>query len=277
MKNIIEKLYDHQIKALELFQKYKRSHSNKSCLINMPTGTGKSGIIAIISQYYYTNKSVIIISPRVTLADQIKKDVQRRFFVKALKINNYHSPKKVRRLGSLIPIDQEPFTIVSTIQKLLSLKKQNVNYYNKLIEKIELVIFDEGHYEPAISWSKIVRELSSKRVLFTATPYRNDFKLFDIDPKYIYSFRYEEACERKIVRKVKFIQSNYSKNNFAREFLKTFKAIPKNIQNLRSIVRCNSISSINRIHFNLSNLNQKAIAIHDRYSKEDSDNKITYR
>lgn len=58
-------------------------------------------------------------------------------------------------------------------------------------DKVDLVIFDEGHAEPASKWSKAVRKFECKKLIITATPYRNDLFSFDIDVKhhYIYTFK----------------------------------------------------------------------------------------
>ena len=51
---------------------------------------------------------------------------------------------------------------------------------DQIKNSFDLVIVDEGHYEPAVSWSRGVREFNLPTVLLSATPYRNDYKSFRV-------------------------------------------------------------------------------------------------
>lgn len=57
----------------------------------------------------------------------------------------------------------------------------------------DLVIVDEGHYEPAYIWSQCIRQLARPTVLFSATPYRNDFKYFAVKGNFAFNLSYREA------------------------------------------------------------------------------------
>jgi site-specific recombinase XerD len=54
-------------------------------------------------------------------------------------------------------------------------KRKSAEDLLQLLATFDLILVDEGHYEPAVSWSKGVRELNRPTVLLSATPYRNDF------------------------------------------------------------------------------------------------------
>jgi superfamily II DNA or RNA helicase len=56
---------------------------------------------------------------------------------------------------------------------------------------VDLVLFDEGHHEPALRWSETVRKIYKPRIIFTATPFRNDLKLFDVDLQHAYDPAYD--------------------------------------------------------------------------------------
>ena len=47
-------------------------------------------------------------------------------------------------------------------------------YWKSLKDNVNLLFFDEGHREPAKYWRTVIRQFDCKKVLFTATPYRND-------------------------------------------------------------------------------------------------------
>jgi superfamily II DNA or RNA helicase len=52
---------------------------------------------------------------------------------------------------------------------------QSIEAFQDLIRSVDLVIVDEGHHEPAFSWAQAVRTLKKPTVVFSATPYRNDY------------------------------------------------------------------------------------------------------
>ncbi len=95
--------------------------------------------------------------------------------------------------------------IVMTVQMLASLESrsgESGSLYKILAKYAALVLFDEGHYEPAAVWSKVVRGLKRPLVLLSATPFRNDLKPFRINAVHIDIYRYAEAWGSKYVRKV---------------------------------------------------------------------------
>ncbi|MBC7210759.1 MAG: DEAD/DEAH box helicase family protein [Pseudomonas sp.] len=67
-------------------------------------------------------------------------------------------------------------------------------------DEFDLVIVDEGHYEPAISWSRGVREFNLPTLLLSATPYRNDYKSFRVRGRYLFNFPYRQAVDGRIIR-----------------------------------------------------------------------------
>ena len=68
---------------------------------------------------------------------------------------------------------------------------------------MRLVIVDEGHCEPAPHWREALRSIPVPRVIFTATPFRNDLKLFDIDFDHAYSLTHGEAVDGKFLRELR--------------------------------------------------------------------------
>ncbi|MDV6377754.1 DEAD/DEAH box helicase family protein [Sporosarcina sp. GW1-11] len=48
---------------------------------------------------------------------------------------------------------------------------------DKLVEEVEVVIFDEAHHLAAPEWGAVKERFSGEKILqFTATPFRNDGK-----------------------------------------------------------------------------------------------------
>ena len=101
--------------------------------------------------------------------------------------------------------------LVMTVQMLGSLKKKRkhnkgdsdtLTSYQKLKKNLDLLLFDEGHYEPAPEFSLSARELDKPCVLLSATPFRNDLKAFDIQKDNIHIYKYKDAVAQQYVRNV---------------------------------------------------------------------------
>ncbi|WP_162426024.1 DEAD/DEAH box helicase family protein [Pontibacter pudoricolor] len=106
-------LHKHQKEALDLIKDYLKSNSRKSALIQMPTGSGKTGVIAWAS-HFLTDNNVLILSPRVAIKDQLFKEVKEKFLAK-IKVNP--SNKKVSVLTHNIDFSVKTI-FIDTIQKV---------------------------------------------------------------------------------------------------------------------------------------------------------------
>jgi superfamily II DNA or RNA helicase len=74
--------------------------------------------------------------------------------------------------------------------------------FQDLLKSVDLVIVDEGHHEPAYSWAQAVR--AKPTIIFSATPYRNDYKYFEIDGNFVFNLPWQEAVREKLIREVVF-------------------------------------------------------------------------
>jgi hypothetical protein len=70
--------------------------------------------------------------------------------------------------------------------------------------RVDVIMVDEGHYEPAPSWSRSVRSLKRPTILLSATPFRNDYKLFSVRGAFTYNFPFPDARKELLVRDIKF-------------------------------------------------------------------------
>jgi hypothetical protein len=75
----------------------------------------------------------------------------------------------------------------------------------------DLVVVDEGHYEPAPSWSRTVRRFDRPTILFSATPFRNDYKSFRVRGRFVYNLPIEDVEKAKIIRTVEFASATPNK------------------------------------------------------------------
>lgn len=173
-------------------------------------------------------------------------------------------------------IAKEPNSVfVCTFSTLTTLRREHEDLYAKLAAVISLVVVDECHYEPAVGWGRSVKELERKTVLLTATPYRNDLKLFQIhDPdNHCYHFTHAHALKANIVRDVSFtaiLPQRSTPASASKEFankwkgLKAARKLPS--KDPRAIICCGNAQDIETVVRSLGREGLKAIGIHDRFS-----------
>ncbi|MEK4246588.1 DEAD/DEAH box helicase family protein [Psychrobacillus sp. FSL K6-2684] len=167
--------------------------SDAPATIVLPTGTGKTETMyaTIISERI---KSTLIIVPSNLLREQIFEGASKFGILEKLGMINdnvilpttflYKSKVKEDKEDELLSALLEANIIVSTPKMINKLPS---TILKKLIEKIDIVIFDEAHHIVAPEWAVVREYFKEKKILqFTATPFRNDGK--KIDGKIIFNY-----------------------------------------------------------------------------------------
>lgn len=189
----------------------------ESALVKMPTGTGKTGVIATLACCALSVRRTIILTPRKALVEQMILDLAWRFWkrfdfcyldselkprkevkegrLRALERQREHSVEILRnegyeRIWASRSADRQ--VIVGTFNALhtvLGLKPpahrsmegrsapkpsaaldecsletgdgKGTENFRKLLRETDLLIVDEGHYEPAYSWAQCVNAINS--------------------------------------------------------------------------------------------------------------------
>jgi superfamily II DNA or RNA helicase len=240
-------LWKHQKEAIAFSAAYCRitrlSGPPEAGLIKLPTGTGKSGVVAVVSRCLPNIRKVLVLTPREGLVQQMLADVQQRFWnnmaVAPAGDKNWDGPgvepatielllpkaSQTSRICAAAKIADRP-VLVGTLQALDRLRRDRDRLVRKarttaldadqlttlarldevldLLATVDVVLVDEGHYEPAPSWSRSVRSLGRPTLLLSATPFRNDYKLFTVRGAYAYSLPFQRAAEANIVRDIVF-------------------------------------------------------------------------
>lgn len=244
-------------------------------LVHMPTGSGKSGVIMTLARFLKQKGPVVVLTPRVGLRELLTKDIQDRFLK--------HTTLAVQVPRHVVELDEagrelEPLNeaiIVCTPQMLILLKRSGSELFKRLEKSAKLVLFDEGHYEPARTWKVATRALKCPRIVFTATPFRDDMKLFDVDSSHWYRYSYEEAVTQKHVRSVEFIHRTPTRDpaKFVDDVIAEYDArfrspIESNPARPRVIIRCERREHIRQIAAILRRLKRGVVAIHDRFADD---------
>lgn len=270
------KLWPHQREAIKMIESYLSAYSQgeteKSALVQMPTGSGKSGVIAIAARCLPNVGAVLVLTPRVSLRDQLCRDIQGRFF-EHIQYPPESLPKTVQRVddGQRPILDDATATrvYVTTIQKLVSLAANQPTIFKKLADALSLVIVDEGHYEPAKEWSKVIRAVRVPKVVFTATPYRNDFKVFDIDEAHAYVMSLRRGVRDRYLRDVQVTRREIFRDptEFVADVLafydELFPAPGKDPP--RVIIRCDDRAQIRHLAQAFLAEGRSVVGIHERF------------
>ena len=248
----------------------RKARSGTSALVRMPTGTGKSGVIAVAAHLLVGTGDVLLLTPWDALVRQLADDVRSRFWARI----GAEPPaqKAIRRLypsGTAKSLQgHSPGTIwVATIATLQQLYTSYQRDYEALAGRLRLVVVDEGHYEPALAWAKAVRGLARPTVLFTATPYRNDLKYFDVDRhRHTYQYSHGQAEADHYLRGVKFATEPFdSPDSFCDALLETVDRRLGGGPDSKVIVRCQSKNSVQRIAVELQARQRRVVAIHEGF------------
>ncbi len=271
-------LWKHQREALDKMTRYIAvfdSRRPRAALVHMPTGSGKTAVIASLARCLERRGPVLVLTPRIGLRRQLASDIDTRFFEHA-SVDPASLSRRVLTLddGGSHPGHLEDLVLVTTVQMLSSIRKRQRKLHKDLHRTAALVLFDEGHYEPAVVWSQAVRDLPCPRIVFTATPFRDDFKLFDVDLDHVYRYSYDRARRDRYVRSlelhpyapvrspVEFVQQVVDKYN--RLFGKPDEG---DDSRPRAIIRCDKPEEIRQLASTLQRLGHSVVAIHETFGE----------
>ncbi|SNT71328.1 DEAD/DEAH box helicase [Psychrobacter sp. LV10R520-6] len=260
-EEVIERLRDCQKESIKTVSTYLSSRSKKSCLISLPTGAGKSGVICIAS-HSSKSKRVLILTHRRPVCDQLAKQLKGDFYKKIL--GDEADISNLKPLFKDIDNFEKEGIYCTTVQMITKLSESELD---SIKDKVDLVIFDEGHAEPASKWSKAVRKFECKKLIITATPYRNDLFSFDIDVKHHYIYTFKKAVEKHDI-----VEPNFEVVNEDR-LIERIREIKGSQPESVCIVKCKKFSDVQQ-YFEWLKTEFNTVAIHDSYAKSDDENTL---
>lgn len=278
-KEVESHFRDYQLNAITKMKSYidayKTGSARGSGLVAMPTGSGKTIVIAGLAACIKDIKCVLVLSPRRPIVNQLYNEISDEIFNVKFKGLVVKPKKPVYDIEVTEEQIKENSIICWTIQKLNSTyaERDKNDTYDLLKENVELILFDEGHYEPAPKWSEAVRAFDVPRIIFSATPFRNDFKKFDIDwKKNVYRISYNELISKKHIRKVE-IEDIGSKNKIEDVINDLLPRIPNSKESInnRLIIKCDNVQSILKICNILKDKSEDFIAIHETFNTKFKD------
>lgn len=211
-RNATDYLYQHQVDAVEAAcQSLQGQNATSIALVVLPTGCGKTGV-AVLAAYALNASRVLVITPSVKISKQIHENFcgseNRHCFLLERNIIKADEESSICPSGAYITNTskirqhmRDPFMVVNAhkIGGTSSVKIEDIpnNAY-------DLVIVDEAHHYPALTWKTLVDHFDGSRRLFiTATPeYRGEPILKNPGP--CFKLSRAEAVQRGIVRNIDF-------------------------------------------------------------------------
>lgn len=262
--SIVSMLRDCQNDSIKTISNYLDESSKGACLISLPTGSGKSGVICCVAHYSKIDK-ILVVSHRRAVCNQLYRQLKGGFFEKILQ-DEYEPSLVKKNVINGISLDVLDGVYCTTFQKLTSLSEEDVN---QLKNSFQLILIDEGHAEPSPQWGSVIRKFESKKIIITATPYRNDLFSFDIDVKHTFIYTYKKAINDKVIVKPTF--EEITSEQLIHKILDFRAKYP----DIVCIVKCRNFDDICK-YYSLLKDTFKTLAIHDRFKDEPLDDNLNY-
>ncbi len=219
----------------------------------------------------------LVLTPWKNLCDQMVDDLEKNFWT-ARGWKPTLKPK-VKRLYPSTLVDilisrDSGLTLVATFATLVTIFKKHQENYHKLSAKLSQVFVDEGHYEPAVEWGQAVKQLERPTLLLTATPYRNDLKLFRVSKDDVQHYTHKEAEEDRIIRKVKFRSLEVGEPNdkelgsWCDAFSSFWKSAKKRALHSepRAIICCAKMATVYRVTRLLRQRGINSLGVHEGFA-----------
>lgn len=273
-------LWPHQLAAASDVEKYFAARSERGCLVQMPTGTGKTGVMAVVASRRCTERPVLVVCPSAALVDQLGTQFRERFWERIGAAAEWRPdyvwhvlPSEVDTLAArLDALGIERVILVATVQAIQQIDADGK--IDRLHGRVGAILFDEGHREPAPSWARVIRGFGIPTVLFSATPFRGDLKVFEVDDAHIHFLSFSEAVERRLIRDVEVVEDQLpvDPGAFATELVAradALRAAGRLDPGAKVIVRCASEESVSEmaqsLRHALAGRGDGVLAIHNNF------------
>lgn len=247
-----------QRNALELaFEYLNQDQIRHSCLVSMPTGGGKTGVISLLAHFGLQQK-ILVICHRSAVREQLVRQLSGEFFTDRLPDSEF----PLRQVIDGVALIEGESINVTTFQMLSSLPARTLS---SLVEAIDLVIVDEGHSEPSPIWSEISRSFEAHKVIITATPYRNDLFKFDVSPEWSCVYTYKRALEDRVLCQPVWESVR------PEGLLQRVRDLLQQQPNTKCIVKCENSDAI-ELYAEMFSAEFYVLALHQNFSGDPRDN-----
>lgn len=179
----------------------------KETMIVLPTGVGKTGVIATLP-FGISDGRVLILTPQLTIKDGILKSLTTgvdNFYRKFEVLENYFNYPQVAEFKKGIPLSiyDECHIIIANIHKAQDRLEKSMT---KMLPKdyFDMIIIDEAHHSVAKTWVDTIKYFDAKKIIkLTATPFRTDGEA--IVGKEIYNYPLSSAMSNSYIKSLENI------------------------------------------------------------------------
>ncbi|MEC0105352.1 DEAD/DEAH box helicase family protein [Paenibacillus taichungensis] len=194
------KLRQPQLEAYLKIQAHFSNDTNEEALVVLPTGTGKSGLIAI-APFGICRGRVLIITPGHVTKKSIAKTIEtldENFWI------NSNVLFSIEDNPILISFENDVLDSELHSADIIYTNVQKINSANGLLSRVnpnhfDMIIVDEAHHAAAESWKRAIEYFPDAKVLHvTGTPYRGDGVI--VPGKRIHETKLSEVMEKRYVK-----------------------------------------------------------------------------
>ena len=176
-------------------------------IITMPTGSGKTAVL-IAAAFVLRAKRVLIIAPSRLVREQIADEVASLKTLRDAGALPENLPGPIvfatkKRITSAEEWEalREFDVVVGTIQ---SISPDYADTPEPPADLFDLVLVDEAHHSPAKTWRALLEHFAdARRLLFTATPFRQDQK--EIKGRFIFTYDLKQAFADRIFGDIAYV------------------------------------------------------------------------
>lgn len=175
-------------------------------IVTMPTGSGKTAVL-IAAAFVLRAARVLIVAPGRLVREQIAEEVASLATLRAavaigdeVPTPRVHSVKKRVTTPEAWERMRDFDVVVGTVQ---SISPEYAEVPEPAADLFDLVLVDEAHHSPARTWQALLRHFASaKRILFTATPFRQDQR--EIKGRFIFTYDLRKAFEDRVFGEIRY-------------------------------------------------------------------------
>ncbi|WP_340672615.1 DEAD/DEAH box helicase [Bradyrhizobium ottawaense] len=188
-------------------------------VVTMPTGSGKTAVL-IAAAFILQARRVLIVAPGRLVREQIADEVEKLATLRSAGALSEDVPApRVLAVKKRITTPEgwerlrEHDVVVGTVQ---SISPAYEEIPEPPLDMFDLVLVDEAHHSPAATWKRLLDHFEqAKRVLFTATPFRQDQR--EIKGRFIFTYDLRRAFEDGVFGLIRYQPVNPSAKQSADE------------------------------------------------------------
>lgn len=175
-------------------------------IVTMPTGSGKTGVM-IACAFVLRARRVLIVTPSRLVREQIAEEVSGlSLLVRLTALSNNIDRPAVGTVGERLTTLEHwrelrrYDVVVGTVQ---SISPALEDVAQPEANQFDLVIVDEAHHSSARTWQALLDCFpESRRILFTATPFRRDRR--EIHGRFVFTYDLQQARKDGVFGRIQF-------------------------------------------------------------------------